>query len=151
MSFIRGEVPEQVQKLFPRDGIQTAGGLIENQEAAVVGQGRGPFGKRAARQGEHGGQGGQLVIQPGAGSQVLVGLGHGGAAGGGQRGRMALAALLFLIKHSPVWAMPLLTAHIIDLVSSGGPAALPTLGNSIETTIESTIAWWKNWAQRSNC
>jgi ATP-binding cassette, subfamily B, bacterial len=45
-----------------------------------------------------------------------------------QRGRMALAALLFLIKHSPVWAMPLLTAHIIDLVATGGgPSALPEL------------------------
>ena len=44
-----------------------------------------------------------------------------------QRGRMALAALLFIIKHSPVWAMPLLTAHIIDVVATGGPGALPEL------------------------
>ncbi|HTX90048.1 MAG TPA: ABC transporter ATP-binding protein [Anaerolineales bacterium] len=44
-----------------------------------------------------------------------------------QRGRLLLAILLYFIKASPVWAMPLLTAHVIDLVTTGGPKALENL------------------------
>ena len=29
----------------------------------------------------------------------------------GQRGQLALASLCFVIKHSPVWLMPAITAH----------------------------------------
>jgi ATP-binding cassette subfamily B protein len=36
-------------------------------------------------------------------------------------GKLALGAIFQIIKHSPVWVMPLLTANIIDLISSGGP------------------------------
>ena len=44
-----------------------------------------------------------------------------------QRGRLLLAILLYFIKASPVWAMPLVTAHIIDLVTSGSPKTLENL------------------------
>jgi len=44
-----------------------------------------------------------------------------------QKGRLLLAILLYFIKASPVWAMPLVTAHIIDLVASGGPKTLENL------------------------
>ncbi len=44
-----------------------------------------------------------------------------------QKGRLLLAALLYFIKASPVWAMPLVTAHIIDLVATGGPKTLENL------------------------
>ncbi len=33
-----------------------------------------------------------------------------------ERGRMATAVVVFVIKHSPVWIMPLLTANIIDVL-----------------------------------
>ncbi|MGB8214951.1 MAG: ABC transporter ATP-binding protein [Anaerolineales bacterium] len=46
---------------------------------------------------------------------------------GDQRGRLVLAVLLYFIKASPVWAMPLVTAHIIDLVANGGPKTLENL------------------------
>jgi ATP-binding cassette subfamily B protein len=39
----------------------------------------------------------------------------------GQKARLGLAAIFYVIKDSPVWVMPLLTAGIIDLVSRGGP------------------------------
>ena len=44
-----------------------------------------------------------------------------------QKGRLLLAVLLYFIKASPVWAMPLVTAHIIDLVATGGPKTLENL------------------------
>ncbi len=49
----------------------------------------------------------------------------------GQRGRLLLAALLYVIKHSPAWAMPLVTAHILDLVTSPGPTTLRDLALNI--------------------
>jgi ATP-binding cassette, subfamily B, bacterial len=45
----------------------------------------------------------------------------------GQKGRLTLAVLFFIIKHSPVWLMPLLTANIIDIVTRGGPKTLSSL------------------------
>jgi ATP-binding cassette subfamily B protein len=39
----------------------------------------------------------------------------------GQRGRIALAATAFTVKHSPVWVMPLLTANVIDAVVKHSP------------------------------
>ncbi len=45
----------------------------------------------------------------------------------GQKGRLVLAVIFFIIKHSPVWIMPLITANIIDTVSRGGPNTLSTL------------------------
>ena len=35
----------------------------------------------------------------------------------GQRGQLAIATLCFVIKHSPVWLMPAITADIVDLVA----------------------------------
>ena len=35
----------------------------------------------------------------------------------GQRGQLALASLCFVIKHSPVWLMPAITANIVDMVA----------------------------------
>jgi ATP-binding cassette subfamily B protein len=35
----------------------------------------------------------------------------------GQRGQLALASLCFVIKHSPVWLMPAITANIVDIVA----------------------------------
>ncbi|WP_026371078.1 ABC transporter ATP-binding protein [Kallotenue papyrolyticum] len=40
---------------------------------------------------------------------------------GDDRGRLILAALFQVIKHSPVWVMPLVIAHVIDLLARGGP------------------------------
>jgi len=45
----------------------------------------------------------------------------------GQTGRLWLAVLFFIIKHSPVWFMPLITANIINNVTGGGPNALRAL------------------------
>lgn len=45
----------------------------------------------------------------------------------GQKSRIALAAIFFAIKQSPVWVMPLITANIIDIVSRGGPNTLSSL------------------------
>jgi ATP-binding cassette, subfamily B, bacterial len=39
----------------------------------------------------------------------------------GQHPRMALASVVFVIKHSPVWLMPFITANIIDLVTQPDP------------------------------
>jgi ATP-binding cassette subfamily B protein len=39
----------------------------------------------------------------------------------GQKGRLVMALFFYIIKHSPVWLMPLITASIIDIVSRGGP------------------------------
>ncbi len=33
-----------------------------------------------------------------------------------ERGKLALAMVIFIIKHSPVWILPLLTANIIDVL-----------------------------------
>ncbi|MEO7587478.1 MAG: ABC transporter ATP-binding protein, partial [Arachnia sp.] len=38
-----------------------------------------------------------------------------------QRGRLAMGALAFVIKHSPVWVMPVLTADVIDIVVQHRP------------------------------
>ena len=35
----------------------------------------------------------------------------------GQRRQLATASLCFVIKHSPVWLMPAITANIIDIVA----------------------------------
>lgn len=43
------------------------------------------------------------------------------------RGNVALAMLFYVVKHSPVWAMPLLTANVIDAIARPGrhpPSAL---------------------------
>jgi ATP-binding cassette, subfamily B, bacterial len=45
----------------------------------------------------------------------------------GQKGRLGLAILFYIIKHSPVWVMPLITANIIDIVSRGGTDTLRDL------------------------
>ncbi|MFJ6214669.1 ABC transporter ATP-binding protein [Streptomyces sp. NPDC092296] len=37
------------------------------------------------------------------------------------RGRLALAALAFLVKHSPTWLTPLITANVIDVVVQHRP------------------------------
>ena len=44
-----------------------------------------------------------------------------------QKWRLVLAGIFYVIKHSPVWVMPLITANIIDIVSSGGPNTLSKL------------------------
>lgn len=41
---------------------------------------------------------------------------------GADRGRLVAAACLQVVKHSPVWVMPLVIAHVIDLLARGGPA-----------------------------
>jgi ABC-type multidrug transport system fused ATPase/permease subunit len=38
-------------------------------------------------------------------------------------GRLVLATVFFLFKTSPLWAMPLVTANVIDIVSAPGPDA----------------------------
>jgi ATP-binding cassette subfamily B protein len=38
----------------------------------------------------------------------------------GQRGQLAVASLCFVVKHSPVWLMPAITANIVDLVAQPG-------------------------------
>lgn len=45
----------------------------------------------------------------------------------GQKSRITLAAIFFVIKQSPVWIMPLITANIIDIVTRGGPNTLGSL------------------------
>lgn len=35
----------------------------------------------------------------------------------GERGRLARGVVFYVIKHSPVWLMPLLTANIIDIIA----------------------------------
>ena len=37
-----------------------------------------------------------------------------------ERRRLILAAVFFVIKHSPVWMLPALTANIIDIISTPG-------------------------------
>ena len=44
-----------------------------------------------------------------------------------QKTRLILAAIFYVIKDSPVWVMPLLTANIINIVSHGGPNTLNQL------------------------
>ncbi len=39
----------------------------------------------------------------------------------GEHLRLASAALIYVVKHSPVWLMPFITANIIDLVTSPDP------------------------------
>ena len=38
-----------------------------------------------------------------------------------ERGKLALALILFVVKHSPVWILPLLTANIIDVMVKHRP------------------------------
>jgi ATP-binding cassette subfamily B protein len=45
----------------------------------------------------------------------------------GDRARLAWAALFQVVKHSPVWVMPLIIAHVIDRLSQGGPDMLSGL------------------------
>lgn len=45
----------------------------------------------------------------------------------GQRRRLVLATLCFVVKHSPVWLMPAITADIISIVARGGPGATAEL------------------------
>lgn len=35
----------------------------------------------------------------------------------GQRGQLVIASLCFVVKHSPVWLMPAITANIVDIVA----------------------------------
>jgi len=50
----------------------------------------------------------------------------------GQMTRLVLAAIFYIVKDSPMWVMPLLTANIIDIVSRGGPNTLNQLwGNAL--------------------
>ncbi|WLQ37868.1 ABC transporter ATP-binding protein [Streptomyces castrisilvae] len=37
------------------------------------------------------------------------------------RGRLALAVVLFTVKHSPIWLLPLITATVLDVVVQHGP------------------------------
>lgn len=39
------------------------------------------------------------------------------------RGRLALAVVLFTLKHSPIWLLPLITATVLDVVVQHGPEA----------------------------
>ncbi|GAA2404557.1 ABC transporter ATP-binding protein [Streptomyces glaucosporus] len=39
------------------------------------------------------------------------------------RGRLALGVLAFLVKHSPTWLMPLITANIVDIVVRHRPVS----------------------------
>lgn len=38
-----------------------------------------------------------------------------------QRGRLLIALFFFALKYSPAWALPVLTADIIDVIVAGGP------------------------------
>ena len=51
---------------------------------------------------------------------------------GRYRGRVALSVLCFMVKDTPLWLMPVITAGIIDVVVDGGP--------------ESTLWWWSSVA-----
>ncbi len=42
----------------------------------------------------------------------------------GQWLRLSLAGLLYVVKHSPVWATPIVTAALINAIAAGGPGAL---------------------------
>jgi ATP-binding cassette subfamily B protein len=44
-----------------------------------------------------------------------------------QKSRLVVAIVFFIIKQSPVWVMPLITANIIDIVTRGGPNTLGSL------------------------
>lgn len=48
-----------------------------------------------------------------------------------ERGHLALACVLYAIKHSPVWVLPLLTADMIDVVVQGRPLGDLWLGAAI--------------------
>lgn len=37
------------------------------------------------------------------------------------RGRLAMAVALFVVKHSPIWLLPLITATVLDVVVQHGP------------------------------
>ncbi|MGW4231813.1 ABC transporter ATP-binding protein [Streptomyces sp. NPDC004980] len=39
------------------------------------------------------------------------------------RGALLLAACIFVVKHSPIWLMPLITATVLDVVIQHGPQA----------------------------
>jgi len=42
-------------------------------------------------------------------------------------GKLALASLIYIVKHSPVWIMPLITADIINIIASQGQIGLGRL------------------------
>ncbi len=42
----------------------------------------------------------------------------------GQWPRLAASAFTYVVKHSPVWLSPIITASIINIVAAGGPGAL---------------------------
>jgi ATP-binding cassette, subfamily B, bacterial len=46
---------------------------------------------------------------------------------GDQRRRLIVATLAFVVKHSPVWVMPAITANIIDIISKPGPRNVEAL------------------------
>lgn len=39
----------------------------------------------------------------------------------GERGKLALALVVFIFKHSPIWVLPLLTANVIDVIVKRAP------------------------------
>jgi ATP-binding cassette subfamily B protein len=48
-----------------------------------------------------------------------------------ERGKLALAMIIFVIKHSPVWILPLLTANIIDVLVKRLPLYLMWLNAGV--------------------
>jgi ATP-binding cassette, subfamily B, bacterial len=60
----------------------------------------------------------------------------------GQRARLATAACLYVVKHSPVWIAPILTARIIDEIVRGGAGAFErsiALGLALAAAIAQNI------------
>jgi ATP-binding cassette subfamily B protein len=55
----------------------------------------------------------------------------------GQRSRVVAATALFGIKHSPMWLMPAITAHVIALVTRGSETArrYPTLAAVVSVIV----------------
>src|SRR5512142_579841 len=45
----------------------------------------------------------------------------------GERGRLLTGVACFVVKHSPVWLMPWLTANIIDIIAQPAKHALSEL------------------------
>ena len=44
------------------------------------------------------------------------------------RGALALAAVFYVIKSAPQWAMPVITANVINIISAPQPGGLRDLG-----------------------
>ncbi|MEW9550823.1 ABC transporter ATP-binding protein [Nonomuraea sp. NPDC050783] len=51
------------------------------------------------------------------------------------RGRLAVAVLAFMIKHSPTWLLPLITANVIDVVVGHGPVGQLWLNAAVLFTL----------------